>query len=310
MVSLFGFAIFIVLILTICLYQFEQFPPGHMYNSSTGEMTPWFTDEWFGSGPGVDEASIKIPSKPLDLGKVREAFESAVRTRLMSDVPWGVLLSGGLDSSLVASIACRMVEEENQKKSGSLGGGFVSKIHSFTIGLKGSPDLLAAKAVADFLGTIHHGFEYTIQEGLDALEDVIYHLETYDVTTVRASTPMFLMSRKIKSLGVKMVLSGEGADEAWGGYLYFHKAPNAKEFHLETIRKLKKLQFYDCLRANKSTSSWGVEARVPFLDKYFLDQAMSLDPEFKMVKERAEGACATTLVGAVKLYPILSVFVF
>ncbi|RHY83306.1 hypothetical protein DYB35_006806 [Aphanomyces astaci] len=214
--------------------------------------------------------------------KALEAFETAVTKRMMSDVPWGVLLSGGLDSSLVASIASR-----HQKKLFAAGADteWSPRLHSFTIGLDNSPDLAAAKEVAKSLGTIHHSYTYTIQEGIDAVSDVIYHLETYDVTTIRASTPMFLMSRKIKAMGIKMVLSGEGADEVFGGYLYFHKAPHAQALHDETVNKLKGLHQFDCLRANKSTSAWGVEARVPFLDADFLDVAMNLDSTEKMVYE-------------------------
>uniref|UniRef100_A0A0D9WP36 Asparagine synthetase domain-containing protein n=1 Tax=Leersia perrieri TaxID=77586 RepID=A0A0D9WP36_9ORYZ len=196
----------------------------------------------------------------------------------MTDVPFGVLLSGGLDSSLVASVVSRHLAEAKVAKQ------WGNKLHTFCIGLKGSPDLKAAKEVADYLGTVHHELHFTVQEGIDALEEVIYHIETYDVTTIRASTPMFLMSRKIKSLGVKMVLSGEGSDEIFGGYLYFHKAPNKKEFHEETCRKIKALHLYDCLRANKATSAWGVEARVPFLDKNFINVAMDIDPEWKMIR--------------------------
>uniref|UniRef100_A0A0E0PW53 Asparagine synthetase [glutamine-hydrolyzing] n=3 Tax=Oryza TaxID=4527 RepID=A0A0E0PW53_ORYRU len=218
--------------------RFISFPPGHLYSSKTG----------------------------------------AIIKRLMTDVPFGVLLSGGLDSSLVASVVSRHLAEA--KVAAQWG----NKLHTFCIGLKGSPDLRAAKEVADYLGTVHHELHFTVQEGIDALEEVIYHVETYDVTTIRASTPMFLMSRKIKSLGVKMVLSGEGSDEIFGGYLYFHKAPNKKEFHEETCRKIKALHLYDCLRANKSTSAWGVEARVPFLDKNFINVAMDIDPEWKMIK--------------------------
>ncbi|KAF9611739.1 hypothetical protein IFM89_034922 [Coptis chinensis] len=202
----------------------------------------------------------------------------AVIKRLMTDVPFGVLLSGGLDSSLVAAVASRHLKES---KVASQWG---SQLHTFCVGLKGSPDLKAAREVADYIGTRHHEFHFTVQEGLDALEEVIYHIETYDVTTIRASTPMFLMSRKIKSSGVKMVLSGEGSDEIFGGYLYFHKAPNKEEFHQELCRKIKSLHLYDCLRANKSTSAWGLEARVPFLDKEFLNTAMDIDPEWKMVR--------------------------
>nr|CAB3467746.1 unnamed protein product [Digitaria exilis] len=218
---------------------------------------------------------------PLYMGWGLDVFNQcskSVTKRLMTDVPFGVLLSGGLDSSLVASVASRHLEETKVARQ------WGNKLHTFCIGLKGSPDLKAAREVADYLGTVHHEFNFTVQEGIDALEEVIYHIETYDVTTIRASTPMFLMSRKIKSLGVKMVLSGEGSDEIFGGYLYFHKAPNKKEFHEETCRKIKSLHLYDCLRANKATSAWGVEARVPFLDKSFINVAMDIDPEWKMIR--------------------------
>ncbi|KAL9276004.1 Asparagine synthetase [glutamine-hydrolyzing] 2-like protein [Drosera capensis] len=229
--------------------RFISFPPGHIYSSKQGKRA-------------------KAVVQPT----------MAVVKRLMTDVPFGVLLSGGLDSSLVAAVASRhLAEFEGAYQWGS-------QLHTFCIGLKGSPDLKAAREVANYLGTRHHEFHFTVQEGIDALEEVVYHVETYDVTTIRASTPMFLMSRKIKSLGVKMVLSGEGSDEIFGGYLYFHKAPNKEEFHLETCRKIKGLHLYDCLRANKSTSAWGVEARVPFLDKEFVNIAMSIDPEWKLIK--------------------------
>ncbi|KAH7351923.1 hypothetical protein KP509_19G020400 [Ceratopteris richardii] len=253
--------------------QFQTFPPGHIYSSKTGGLRRYYEPEWF---------SESIPSTPYNAQLLREAFEKAVVKRLMTDVPFGVLLSGGLDSSLVAAVACRHIGET---KAGKQWG---SKIHSFCVGLKGSPDLKAAREVADYLGTLHTEFHFTVQEGLDAIPEVIYHIETYDVTTIRASTPMFLMSRKIKSLGVKMVLSGEGSDELFGGYLYFHKAPNKEEFHRETCRKVKNLHLYDCLRANKSTSAWGLEARVPFLDKEFIDVAMGMDPDAKMIR-RKEG---------------------
>ncbi|OVA14194.1 Class II glutamine amidotransferase domain [Macleaya cordata] len=261
--------------------RFMSFLPGHIYSSKTGELRQWYNPPWY---------SERIPSTPYDPLALRDAFEKAcsepllqfkfcaVVKRLMTDVPFGVLLSGGLDSSLVASVASRyLVESKVAQQWGS-------QLHTFCIGLKGSPDLRAAREVADYLGTNHHEFHFTVQEGIDALEEVIYHIETYDVTTIRASTPMFLMSRKIKSLGVKMVLSGEGSDEILGGYLYFHKAPNKEEFHQETCRKIKALHLYDCLRANKSTSAWGLEARVPFLDKQFINIAMDIDPEWKMVR--------------------------
>ncbi|KAL6993148.1 Asparagine synthetase [glutamine-hydrolyzing] 3 [Sarracenia purpurea var. burkii] len=249
--------------------RFMSFPPGHIYSSKHGALRRWYNPPWFAED---------IPSTPYDPLVLRDTFEKAVLKRLMTDVPFGVLLSGGLDSSLVASVASRHLAES---KAACQWG---SQLHTFCIGLKGSPDLIAAKEVADYLGTRHHELHFTVQEGIDALEEVIYHVETYDVTTIRASTPMFLMSRKIKSLGVKMVLSGEGSDEIFGGYLYFHKAPNKEELHQETCRKIKALHLYDCLRANKSTSAWGVEARVPFLDKEFINLAMSIDPEWKMVR--------------------------
>ncbi|KAF5744493.1 asparagine synthetase [Tripterygium wilfordii] len=249
--------------------HFECFPPGHLYSSKTGGMRQWYNPPWF---------SEAIPSTPYDPLVLRHAFESAVVKRLMTDVPFGVLLSGGLDSSLVASITARYLAGTKAAKQ------WGAQLHSFCIGLEGSPDLKAAKEVADYLGTVHHEFHFTVQDGIDAIEDVIYHIETYDVTTIRASTPMFLISRKIKSLGVKMVISGEGSDEIFGGYLYFHKAPNKEEFHHETCRKIKALHQYDCLRANKATSAWGLEARAPFLDKEFIDVAMAIDPEWKMIK--------------------------
>uniref|UniRef100_A0A1J3E231 Asparagine synthetase [glutamine-hydrolyzing] n=1 Tax=Noccaea caerulescens TaxID=107243 RepID=A0A1J3E231_NOCCA len=244
--------------------HFEAFPPGNLYSSKSGGFKQWYNPPWYNE---------IVPSTPYEPLALRRAFEDAVVKRLMSDVPFGVLLSGGLDSSLVASITARHLEETK-----------ASKLHSFCVGLEGSPDLKAGKEVAEYLGTEHHEFHFTVQDGIDAIEDVIYHVETYDVTTIRASTPMFLMSRKIKSLGVKMVLSGEGSDEIFGGYLYFHKAPNKQELHQETCRKIKALHKYDCLRANKATSAFGLEARVPFLDKDFINTAMSLDPESKMIK--------------------------
>eukprot|EP00471_Norrisiella_sphaerica_P006991 CAMPEP_0184491168 /NCGR_PEP_ID=MMETSP0113_2-20130426/19745_1 /TAXON_ID=91329 /ORGANISM="Norrisiella sphaerica, Strain BC52" /LENGTH=610 /DNA_ID=CAMNT_0026875421 /DNA_START=26 /DNA_END=1858 /DNA_ORIENTATION=- len=247
--------------------EFKAFPPGHVYDSKAQDLKKWFNPEW---------ADGRIPTQKLDLVAVRNAFEKAVERRMMADVPWGVLLSGGLDSSLVASIAKRK-QERGEVPS------VLNEVHSFSIGLEGSPDLAAAQKVADFLGTKHHNYTFTVDQGIDAIEEVIYHLETYDVTTIRASTPMFLMSRKIKSIGIKMVLSGEGADEVFGGYLYFHKAPNKTEFHKECVRKLELLYLYDCLRANKATSAWGIEARVPFLDKDFLELAMNIDPQEKMI---------------------------
>ncbi|XP_076935516.1 asparagine synthetase [glutamine-hydrolyzing]-like [Bidens hawaiensis] len=248
--------------------HFEVFPSGHLYSSKTGGFRRWYNPPWF---------SETIPSTPYDPLVLRRAFENAVIKRLMTDVPFGVLLSGGLDSSLVESVTARHMAETKAAKQ------WGAQLHSFCVGLEGSPDLKAAREVADYLGTVHHEFHFTVQDGIDAIEDVIYHIETYNVTTIRASMPMFLMSRKIKSLGVKMVISGEGSDEIFGGYLYFHKAPNKEEFHQETCRKIKALHQYDCLRANKSTSAWGLEARVPFLDKEFINVAMSIDPEAKMI---------------------------
>ncbi|CAG8440077.1 7207_t:CDS:2 [Ambispora gerdemannii] len=244
------------------------FPPGHIYDSETGETTRYYNPTWWNS----DE----IPKNPVDYKVLREALEKAVRKRLMGEVPYGVLLSGGLDSSLIASIATR----ESLKLSATLNGNTEDEDID-----ESAPDLVAARRAADFLKTEHHEYTFTIQEGLDAVHDIIYHLETYDVTTIRASTPMYLLSRKIKAMGVKMVLSGEGSDEILGGYLYFHAAPNATEFHEETINRVKNLHTADCLRANKSTMAWGLEARVPFLDKDFLDVAMTIDPEEKMYKE-------------------------
>lgn len=250
-----------------------QFPPGHWYDSATGELTRYYQRPWreYAAVEGVEVA----------LTELREAFEAAVHRQLMTDVPYGVLLSGGLDSSLVAAVAARYarhrIEDGDQTEA------WWPRLHSFAIGLHGSPDLAAARIAAKKLGTVHHGFEYSFEEGLDALPEVIRHIETYDVTTIRASTPMFLLARRIKAMGVKMVLSGEGSDEIFGGYLYFHKAPNAREFHDELIRKLDALNNYDCLRANKSMMAWGVEPRVPFLDREFLDVAMRMDARCKMV---------------------------
>ncbi|OWM68720.1 hypothetical protein CDL15_Pgr024907 [Punica granatum] len=249
--------------------HFECFPPGHLYSSKEGVLRRWYNPPWF---------SEAVPSTPYDPLLLRRALENAVIKRLMTDVPFGVLLSGGLDSSLVAAITARHLGGTKAARQ------WGAQLHSFCVGLEGSPDLKAAREVAAYLGTVHHEFHFTVQDGIDAIEDVIYHIETYDVTTIRASTPMFLMSRKIKSLGVKMVISGEGSDEVFGGYLYFHKAPNKEEFHRETCRKIKALHQYDCLRANKATSAWGLEARVPFLDKEFINVAMAIDPEWKMIK--------------------------
>jgi len=254
--------------------KFQEFLPGHYLSSKDGKLTKWYKREW------TEYDAVK--NNPASIPELRAALEAAVERQLMSDVPYGVLLSGGLDSSIISAVAKkfapRRVESDNQQEA------WYPRLHSFAVGLKESPDLVAAKKVAEHLGTVHHEIHFTVQEGLDALNDVIYHLETYDVTTVRASTPMYLMARVIKSMGIKMVLSGEGADELFGGYLYFHKAPNAQGFHEETVRKLNKLYLYDCLRANKSLASWGVEGRVPFLDKEFMDVAMRLNPEEKMSK--------------------------
>ncbi|GGC28753.1 asparagine synthase B [Parapedobacter defluvii] len=256
--------------------RIETFPPGHYLYSKEGN-TPrkWYNRDW--------EQYENVKDNVTDINALRKALEDAVHRQLMSDVPYGVLLSGGLDSSVIAAVtkkfASRRIESNDQEKA------WYPRLHSFAVGLKGSPDLIAAKKAADHIGTIHHEINFTIQEGLDAIRDVIYHLETYDVTTIRASTPMYLLARVIKSMGIKMVLSGEGSDELFGGYLYFHKAPNAREFHEETVRKLSKLHLYDCLRANKSLAAWGVEGRVPFLDKEFIDVAMRINPEDKMIRE-------------------------
>ena len=252
--------------------KIEEFLPGQYLYSPDGETTKWYTRDW------MDYATVK--DNLSDVQKLRRALEDAVERQLMSDVPYGVLLSGGLDSSIISAVAkkfaAKRIETDNKDDA------WWPQLHSFAIGLEGSPDLAAARNVAKHIDSIHHEINYTVQEGLDAIRDVIYHIETYDVTTVRASTPMYLLARFIKSMGVKMVLSGEGADEIFGGYLYFHKAPNAEEFHKETVRKLNKLHQYDCLRANKSLASWGVEGRVPFLDKEFMDVAMRLNPNDKM----------------------------
>jgi len=250
----------------------SEFPPGHILDSRDGKLKKYYRRNW--------EKYAAIKDNTTSKNKLREALEDSVKSHLMTDVPYGVLLSGGLDSSLISAIiqkfAARRIEDNDLAEA------WWPKVHSFACGLAGSPDLVAAQKVADSIGTIHHSVVFTEQEGIDALKEVIYHLETYDVTTVRASTPMYLMARKIKAMGIKMVLSGEGADELFGGYLYFHKAPNAQEFHEELVRKLDKLHMFDCLRANKSMSAWGIEARVPFLDKNFMDVAMRINPEDKM----------------------------
>ena len=252
--------------------EYDQFKPGHYYCSTEGELKRWYTRDW------MDYENVK--DNPASVQELHDALEAAVKRQLMSDVPYGVLLSGGLDSSITSAVAKKF--SAKRIESGSQIDAWWPQLHSFAVGLKGAPDLAAAKKVADYIGTVHHEINYTIQEGLDAIRDVIYYIETYDVTTVRASTPMYLLARVIRSMGIKMVLSGEGADEVFGGYLYFHKAPDAKAFHEETIRKLSKLYMYDCLRANKSLCAWGVEGRVPFLDKEFLDVAMRLNPAAKM----------------------------
>lgn len=252
--------------------KIEEFLPGQYYYSPDGKPTKWYTRDW------MEYENVK--DNPSSIDELRKALEDAVERQLMSDVPYGVLLSGGLDSSIISAVAKKFagkrIESDNDETA------WWPQLHSFAVGLIGSPDLAAARKVADHIGSIHHEINFTVQEGLDAIRDVIYHIETYDVTTVRASTPMYLLARYIKSMGVKMVLSGEGADEIFGGYLYFHKAPNAEEFHKETVRKLSKLHQYDCLRANKSLAAWGVEGRVPFLDKEFMDIAMRLNPKDKM----------------------------
>ncbi len=250
------------------------FPPGHWYDSATGELTQYYQRPW------RDYDAVQGVEVPLQ--ELRAAFEAAVHRQLMTDVPYGVLLSGGLDSSLVAAVAARYAR--HRIEDGGRSEAWWPRLHSFAIGLKGSPDLAAAEVAARALGTVHHGFEYTFEEGLDAVPEVIRHIETYDVTTIRASTPMFLLARRIKAMGVKMVLSGEGSDEVFGGYLYFHKAPDARAFHEELVRKLDALHHYDCLRANKSMMAWGVEPRVPFLDREFLDVAMRMDAARKMVR--------------------------
>ncbi|KAJ4157149.1 asparagine synthetase [Fusarium falciforme] len=290
---------------TVC-DKIVAFPPGHVYDSKTGETTRYFNPSWWNPA--------KVPDTPVDYKVLRHALEKAVRKRLMAEVPFGVLLSGGLDSSLTAAIAQREVTRLRKQaleangnvfptENADTGEGLVGiddddhidtltylpQLNSFSIGLPGSPDNKAALEVAKFLGTKHHVMTFTIEDGLNALSDVIYHLETYDVTTIRASTPMYLLSRKIKAMGIKMVLSGEGSDEIFGGYLYFHAAPNREAFHEETVRRVKNLHLADCLRANKSTSAWGLEARVPFLDKEFLETSMNIDPKEKMItKDRLE----------------------
>lgn len=257
----------------------EEFLPGHTYYSKDDAPKKWYVRDW------MDYENVKDNTTSID--DLRKALEDAVHRQLMSDVPYGVLLSGGLDSSITSALAKKFagkrVETDDKEQA------WWPQLHSFAVGLEGAPDLENARKVADYIGSVHHEIHYTVQEGLDAIRDVIYHIETYDTTTIRASTPMYLLARVIKSMGIKMVLSGEGADELFGGYLYFHKAPNAQEFHEETVRKLGKLHMFDCLRANKTLAAWGVEGRVPFLDKEFIDVAMRLNPNDKMItKERME----------------------
>ena len=252
--------------------SYEEFLPGHYYSSREGGMKRYYTRDW------MDYDNVK--DNGVSVTAIHDGLEDAVKRQLMSDVPYGVLLSGGLDSSVISAIAQKYAQ--NRIENDGATEAWWPRLHSFAVGLKGAPDLAKARMVADHIGTVHHEINYTIEEGLDAIRDVIYFIETYDVTTVRASTPMYLLARVIKSMGIKMVLSGEGADEIFGGYLYFHKAPDARAFHEETVRKLSKLHLYDCLRANKSLSAWGVEGRVPFLDKEFLDVAMRTNPEAKM----------------------------
>ena len=267
--------------------KIQEFPPAHYLYSKEGEIKPWHIREW--------REYENVKDNPANIDDLKKALENAVHRQLMSDVPYGVLLSGGLDSSITSALAKKFsgkrVEDEDKKDA------WWPQLHSFVIGLEGAPDLAAAKKVAEHIGTIHHEIHYTIQEGLDAIRDVIYHIETYDVTSVRASTPMYMLARVIKSMGIKMVLTGEGADEIFGGYLYFHKAPNAEEFHKESVLKVSRLHMYDCLRANKSLAAWGVEGRVPFLDKEFLDVAMSFNPEAKMAKD-----------GKMEKYPLRKAF--
>jgi len=259
--------------------KIEEFLPGHTLSSKDGEMKKWYVRDW------MDYENVK--NNPTSIEDLGQALEDAVHRQLMSDVPYGVLLSGGLDSSITSALAKKF--SKNRIEDNDTHEAWWPQLHSFAVGLEGSPDLAAAQKVADQIGTVHHEVHFTVQEGIDAIKDVIYHIETYDVTTIRASTPMYLLARVIKSMGIKMVLSGEGADELLGGYLYFHKAPNAEEFHKETVRKMSKLHMYDCLRANKTLAAWGVEGRVPFLDKEFIDVAMRINPQDKMITpERME----------------------
>ena len=256
--------------------KIEIFPPGHFMSSKDNKLVKWYDRDW------MNFDYVKDNNTSID--DLQIALENAVHRQLMSDVPYGVLLSGGLDSSITSALAKKY--SKNRIESNDVKSAWYPQLHSFAVGLKGSPDLIAAQKVANHIDSIHHEITFTVQEGLDAIRDVIYHLETYDVTTIRASTPMYLMARVIKSMGIKMVLSGEGADEIFGGYLYFHKAPDSKEFHEETVRKLDKLYQYDCLRANKSLAAWGIEGRVPFLDKEFIDVAMRINPKDKMITSK------------------------
>ncbi|OBS14761.1 asparagine synthase B [Elizabethkingia miricola] len=260
--------------------KIEEFKPGHLLYSEDGEEYQlWYSRDW--------ESFDTVKDNPTDITALRKGLEDAVHRQLMSDVPYGVLLSGGLDSTIIAAVTAKFASKRIE--SGDTQEAWYPRLHSFAVGLEGSPDLAAARKAADHIGSVHHEVKYTIQEGLDAIRDVIYHLETYDVTTIRASTPMYLLARVIKSMGIKMVLSGEGSDELFGGYLYFHKAPSAQAFHEENVRKLGKLHLYDCLRANKSLMAWGIEGRVPFLDKEFMDIAMTINPQDKMITpERME----------------------
>ncbi|TDX85950.1 asparagine synthase B [Epilithonimonas xixisoli] len=260
--------------------KIEEFLPGHFLYSKDGqELQQWYKRDW--------THFENVKDNETDIAAIRKGLEDAVHRQLMSDVPYGVLLSGGLDSSIIAAVTAKYARQRIE--SGDTQEAWYPRLHSFAVGLEGSPDLAAARKAADHIGSVHHEIKYTVQEGLDAIKDVIYHLETYDVTTIRASTPMYLLARVIKSMGIKMVLSGEGSDELFGGYLYFHKAPSAQAFHEETVRKLGKLHLYDCLRANKSLMAWGIEGRVPFLDKEFMDIAMNINPKDKMITpERME----------------------
>tara|TARA_B110000014_G_C20105904_1_gene581520 strand:+ start:471 stop:2135 length:1665 start_codon:yes stop_codon:yes gene_type:complete len=255
--------------------KIELFPPGHYLDSKNENYIKWYDPKW------VDYNNVSNKTSIKDL---HDSLSASVKRQLMSDVPYGVLLSGGLDSSITSALAKKF--SSKRIESNDTQEAWWPTLHSFSVGLKGSPDLKAAKLVSEHIGTVHHEIIFTVQEGIDALSDVIYHLETYDITTIRASTPMYLMARSIKSLGIKMVLSGEGADELFGGYLYFHKAPSAEEFHNETVRKLNKLHQYDCLRANKALAAWGIEGRVPFLDKEFMEIAMNLNPTDKMINKK------------------------